>query len=470
MTKKSVALSFAVALAAAAPVVANAQTCTATNAYEDSDGNLVVEADTCNDVKLRAHFVGSKGAHASAVVFDNPSGLEVCGIDNGTQSCLKYTGDCWHGYDGGCGQDPNAYSGEVSCYCHSSASMDLSGLAAGNTEVVKTRLLVDTDPATRDTNYERSSAWANNPNNGDFLRSYQVFPENVRLEWEDLMAPPHGDFNDHVAMLEIRECSQARFPYSAIMFENQMDCAEGSCAGTNPCPAANLSGADLKFNAALGIDELNSEGSSREAKGRLMRLTVNTYYDGPGKNRFAVCPVLWMAWKKPKGIPHPDPGTTIRYSGKADSGGCNITEPGNGEPICNEGAGYFLKYPISFAKEQLTAKVCNVTRTGSGDAIDAPKGDSCGAGLVTQTYEIALEDIDKAFTDVDQHQAGDTYSDINLRVSNLELLVFHDLKVDPFFCPSGVNASFDGAHFSIGNVTRYALDPLQRHFEVYPRR
>ena len=460
----------AAAVVIAIPAVANAQTCTDTTAYEGSDGNLVVVANSCNDVKLRAHFLGSKGAYASALVFDKPAGAAVCGIDKGTPSCLKYTGDCWAGAAGGCGQDPNAYAGEISCYCHPPASMDLKSVLAGQTEIVQTRLLVDKDPRTRDTDFIRSSTWAANPNNGDYLRSYQVLPENVRLEWEDLYAPPDGDFNDLIAMLEIRECSAFRFPYSAMMYENQMDCAEGSCAGINPCPTDNLSGADLKFNAALGIDVENGEGS-RETKGRFLQLTVNTYYDGPGKNRFAVCPVLWMNWKKPKFlIPHHDIGTAIRNSGKADTtGGCTITEPMNGEPICNHSVGYYLTYPISLAREQLTRKFCGISRTGSGDAIDAPAGDECGAGLVTQTYEIALADIDAAFSDIDQHQAGDKYVELEQRVSALELLVFHDLKVDPFYCPSGVNAYFDGAHASIGNVTSYTLFPGMRNFKVYPR-
>lgn len=175
---------------------------------ENSSGNLVLENKAGNNgsAEVHAYFGASKGAYANALEFLKPTTSSTfCSFINGGQaSCLGYTGECSPllASSTACPPDPNGNAGEISCFCNDPSTAfgiaDFGTVSPGASIEIYTALLSDTNvDAKEDKRF--FSAFSQNPQASDQLRSYELFPGLYRLDWEDLHLFPQGDFNDYTS-------------------------------------------------------------------------------------------------------------------------------------------------------------------------------------------------------------------------------------------------------------------------------
>ena len=435
----------------------------------NGDGLVRVYAPQCNSMSIWYHFLGSKGAFGSAVVLGRGAiSSSYCAIDGLTSSCLKFTGECSQKLfpSTGCSSDPNAAPWEISCWCHGPISVqDVSSpFLPGATYAFPWTFLID-----KNLDGKSEQTWMSYYSTDvDQARFYPILPEFGRLEWEDELKAPEGDFNDYILGIEARDCRPlVRFPDTALL-GGAFVCSDR--CGDNPCDERQLANGKVKFTAAVGIDSVSGEGW-REKPGRLLQITVNTYDDfikSDLPRSAAICPVLRLDWRRsPRGRAETNDLTIpVRYG----SDDCRYsTVDTSGEPRCLSARLDPLYLSIGLAVEQLATTFCG-PRKGVGDWVSYQQGDKCAAFLFSANYEMSIDKIDSALSDPTLKLGGLSDATIGKLVAGLDIYVFNDIKSANLHCPSGVNVTFDSAAPDIATVTKYTLDQSTRNLRVYQRK
>lgn len=271
------------------------------------------------------------------------------------------------------------------------------------------------------------------------------FQASYRLDWEDLHLGPTGDFNDYMAYVEMRSCSDepGKPLYSLPNPEVQRADCWDNCFRQNVTCDATSATADLNFSVSLSLDA--QTGGEREKRGRLMFVTVATY-DSKPRHTLAVCPtVVFNARANYKfttvthGVDQKPPYVTI-----ADK--CNRAASVDGNPRCGEELVLPGFWAVSLAREQHYKPWCG-TYTGTGDTFATPAKLTCGnAAPHFETYEVSLRDID-AWLDPADQLSGLRNADIIAALHSVKLNVYETFGVAKFHCGSGVN------------ITRYTSNP-----------
>lgn len=406
---------------------------------------MAVQSGTCgymSRLDLYLHFLNSKGAYADAQT--HYLGLQpnsTCGSLNGGEPfCLKYTGDC-----ASCPTDPAAQPGELSCWCTPPNSVALASLASGKLEHSYMELQVDKDLDGTD-DYRVS---------GGYVRGYEAFSEIFRVEWEDLYAPPNGDFNDFVSAVEARECTSDYWPIQLALSESSSIACVDPCAD-NACDAVDITESEQRFGAGVGIDRdpQLSDGQDREPPGRLIDVTIAGYYTTPGR-RIAVCPALRLKWPRPRSAGESkDLTTDARYGGPACQAG-----QGTESPECYTEHLDADVLTISLARSQTFKPQCGA-QSGPDDSFVTPSRDSCLRGSYIQSYQIPIAEIDGQLSDPTLHFGAFTADQFRIDlIDSVDVIVFELQGTGPFYCPSGVNVEFDSADPNVATAYRHRLTP-----------
>jgi hypothetical protein len=427
------------------------------------------------DSKIRFQFLMSKGAYADAVVLDDTTVPGSCALDNLASACLKYTGDCSQirnpSYS--CLPDSNASPGDINCWCQAPPGIDAYTVPAGTSKELPFKLYVDTNlDAKTEVRFDQGSNQS---------RVYPLAPEFVRIDWEDMEKPSEGDFNDYSLAIMEKHCDKFHwpdmYPESARPkpgFEECFVCSD-TCKD-NPCSSDQLCMTPLAFKAFIGIDKSQGEGK-REDRGRTLTLTLNSYNEFPrSPDAMAICPILRIGWPRGRSPGETSDLTTpVRYGSTT----CGATTDQSGEPLCL--APYVLTsaMPLALASEQLGSKVCTSRSMSDLYRFVPPPPDECGKGKMSppfafsKSYDIPLSWIDDALQDPSLKYGGLTDQqviDLITDPGGLDVLVFDRIRSKNFYCPSGVNVSFDSVAPDVARVMQVTLDvKVKGGLVPYPR-
>jgi hypothetical protein len=441
------------------------------------NGEIELKAADCqtSPVQLRSALSSARGAYANALQFLSPStGTNACSVNGSTNNCVAYTGAC-----SSCGNDPNAFSGELTCWCQASASRPKNqhpDLPAGASIILESQLLVDQNVDGQHINEPTWSSVKTKNGGSEQQRTYVLHSELLKQDWEDLYQNGNGDFNDYVATIDARICGKLPFPIRAFNGEMNAGCAF-DCAGIfdQNCAAKFISNSDLKFHVSIGID--SSVAENREARGRALHVTLATYGTGAlAGRRFAVCPTLFL-----KPDPRTEPATDSIYEMNYATAGipsCTVAPANDGQPTCSAAIAPvdyspFNVYPISLAREQsyrasssCSARTVDDTFLFQDDRVCA----SNAASVHAENYELYIRDIDSELSNSVQQLGNSTFAAIRDRIEFINLVVVADPPAR-FFCPSGVNAGFGAINFNaVGYAAEYSLTRASNNVFIYERK
>lgn len=442
-----------------------------------TDGEASIQGASCqpDSIELRSSLASAKGAYANALQILSPAmGTNSCSLDGNTDNCVAYTGDCTS-----CGNDPNAYPGELTCWCQPPASRRKDqhpDLASGGTIVLHSQLLSDQNVDGSHSG-EPTLFSAKSQNSGsEQQRTYVLHPELIRQDWEDKFNSGDGDFNDFVALTDARICGKLPFPIGTINAEAQAGCAFDCATNFDPnCGTHIVSSSNLRFHFGIGIDSSTSE-ADREPRGRAIHLTVTTYGTGTlAGRRLAVCPTLFFA---PAGsATATDPIVKMNY-GTVGSQACTPSPANHGIPSCSapilpKDFGPFNVYPVAFARGQTYAPSLSCQSRDVDDTFIFNDDNVCSGAAATsysENYEVYLGELDQQLLNTNERFSGASFADLRSRLQFINV----DVVIDPpdtFFCPVGVNAAFGAINFgTIGYAFEESQTPAGNNVVIYERR
>lgn len=461
-------------------------------------------------IEIFTTFGASKGAYRNGLVFLGPTTSDMCTLEPpgspvtipDEPSCKYFTGECEQAC--GLGTDPNAATGEISCFC-------LKGDPAWSKSDPYAFIPFNSgSPVPIDFDFKLITDWngdgvINDEQNAqqalnsgrDQMRLSQASSTVGQMDWEDIPQGPQGDFNDMTFFLQARSCNAEISGAPSHVFDpdSPSNCVAGCPTDPQVCPA--LSAFDAQFGVTLSVQQLNPEWAlgtggvvDREGRGRLLFVTIQTFAEPTtAGSRMAVCPELILD--------HPIAGLTrsIGYGRSpivADSSfpapplgnGCVSAGPSqnccelqgtvDGKLICgyqdNEFSGVATQPVVTndslwLARDQeFGLKECDQSgRTGPGDGFDVVAERPAAAGSCnykephTEIYEIPLAEID-AQLGTSLESAPDL--DVLNFVEDVRLTIIHSLAVEPFYCPAGFNYSFSNVESSIGVVENRFVDGM----------
>ena len=340
-------------------------------------------------------------------------------------------------------------------------------------------------------------------NPADQLRLTQLTRGMARLDWEDIIQAPNGDFNDYSVILEARQCSQ--FPLGAGPATNDWgypaqikcvdDCYHPDSVYCDPeevgvvlSSGVQNSPPELVFEASATIDLADSELDNppfREPRGRLMHVTVGAYFDpmidfDGFDGRAAICPrlVFDLGSLAPGEVASE---TRVTYGSTIDAmNECTNVVP-SGEPICNAPLGASNEMTLSLAREQYYDEGCpgNGSRKPPGDGFEIETGsepDACGDSdsfvAHFETYEVSLSALDSALSSagisLPTPMADLTVSQIRDAIMGLEISTVMNADdsnglVSSFHCPSGLNMDLRSVHASARLSSYFMLTAHPSH-------
>jgi hypothetical protein len=440
--------------------------------------NVYVKNNSCYDTRVFSHYLYSQGKYASALamgdtLFETPSTLpiqipsdlywvRISPHENRAPASdgLLYTGTCAR-----CDPTETTQSGELTCWCVPSASVELPTLSAYQDPRKQflasyfAYLYVDQD---RDSVMDHLFRGGGNieqtglekdffppPAPAPPVRYQFLWNSMVELDFEDSYKNGEADFNDYIALLEFRTCFPERYP------DQFRPAQSGQChdpCANNRCPEQDLSKTNERWAARVAIDAQSSE-TRREATGRLLRLTVVGYEDFLVSNRkIAICPTVNLAWPRPRlATESADLTTTMDYGSAVCGGKSNQS----GLPIC--AAQHVAQtMPISFRRDETVAPACS-SKSLISDIHETRSASKCGPDLFVSHYEVPLGALDAQLSDASLHYAALSDQDLVQSIESVDLYFFHDILTPDFQCPSGVNVDLGSVHPDVAHVTKITL-------------
>lgn len=431
--------------------------------FQETIGGFEVGATSNQSLEVFLQFGNARAAYRNGLKLASPWTSAVCRVDPGDPSqdepsCLFWTGDCAQ-----CPPDPGSPPGTLSCFCKKadpawSRSEPVVFVPPGSTGALDLGLVTDRhgqgivdqrlygDPAL-------------NPQGSDQLRIRRAGPRSVSLQWEDARLGGDGDFNDFEALATVRVCSDGHFPAGLASSEGGGWSCVSACEGPIDCP---LDHEQLDFHAFVEVDEALGGDVDRESPGRLLRLTLETYGDATvAGSRMAMCPKL--LFQNPAGQVFSFHRLTYGID-RFDGGDCKPSEPDSGRPTCDPQLVGMYQLPsisVSMARDQQEVlRSCDATRVGPGDGFEVvpPRLGAAGcqhAMAHVETYEIPLTTLDRMLAAegvaLPSLETLPGHGVLGYLVG-VEILAVVDLKVEPFFCPLGLNNHITAIHEDVGTV------------------
>ena len=430
------------------------------------------------------HFAQSKGAYHNGFKLNQSSLGTACLLygsahpnpgtgmaTNAELDCIFFSEEC--AIECGGAQDPNGYPTDVSCYCMKTSGpweapervalpTSTGGLNPGASVSFVGGLVSDKD---RDGQIDQRMSTvpnvADNPTQQS--RFTQLEAGVARLDWEDIIQAPSGDFNDFSVLFEARTCEAIPESLEGEEIGTFQDCRDECLNPSAICDQNNdlvvldpssVGTPELIFSVSATIDRYQGGDVDREPRGRLMHVTVGSYLNpgstvhGLGRG-MAICPTIAFDLG-PFGQSAPLYATGYNV---ADPAGSNPTQctpmSTGGEPLCTPRSPS-SEMRLSLARDQFYEAGCGMTRVGPGDGFvlrPTPEQDACGDidGYVShfEVYEVSLNELHDemvaAGVTLPRPINEMTVAEIRDLISFIDLSAITGVDVStPFYCPSGL--------------------------------
>lgn len=420
---------------------------------ENGNGTLRVHRSASGTGEALLQFGFARGSYRNGLELINASSASSCvfGPTETVNDCKFFSGDCI-----ACGSDPNAYSGDISCFCK---KIDPAWSFSESLALITTATPLDLDLSLVTDRFGAGvvdqklfAQPSMNPNGGDQMRAYHLTPDLGRIDWEDIPQAPDGDFNDVMSYVMGRSCAESGgFPPSTGIGDVPFLCNDDCLPLDEECEEKGfIPRSDLRFTVHVSIDQINGEGD-REPKGRMIHVTIATYgVDADAGRKIAVCPNLVLQ-NLPSSTADWQDVTYGRLRADIEPPTeCEEAPSPDGIPICN-------KFPQSspppylffgLARDQhYVADSCTATRQGTGDTFELMNSASivnsaCDAMMPhIETYEVSTEALDTVIGIPPINLKTSIMSDLDLLdlISGVQLSIVTDVTAFPFHCPVGLN-------------------------------
>ena len=440
---------------------------------------------------LEVHFGQSKGSYFNGFTLDQTSLPTACilygsghpnpggpGATSIEQNCLFWTEECSR--ECGTAVDPNAYPSDVSCFCMQTDGLWEGAARAefatatgfldpGTTTTLVGGLVTDTD---RDGTVDQRMSTIPGVKDNANQQARLTMVENgvARLDWEDILQAPNGDFNDYAAYLELRTCASVPSAVDGEEITINVTCRDTCAHPSNDCdpsddrivfdplplddPEQTTANPEMMFAASVTIDP-NSGEIDPEPRGRLMHVSVGSYvsprssiHQTPTRS-LAVCPTIVLdLLSVGQMAPSISTGYYVNDPRGVSEEDCTLNATG-GTPICaSPGTSRYLR--VSLARDQHYDVGCTAGRVGPGDGMllrPYPESDACGDtdGYVAhyETYELTLAELASAMSSAGIVLPNPLDMMSVVEIGNLVHSISIDVVtgVDPataFYCPSGL--------------------------------
>lgn len=448
-----------------------------------------VRETTCSTNERFLHFLGSKGAYATALFWGTAANTAAaeCNVNVlppsilNRKSCVHFTGECSAALPGtsACSTDPSSLAGEISCQCfHGPPVRDNSTPTNPSHFPFQGHLGIDrnVDRTIDDVFVDSNSVAAWRGIGAPPFLARQVAPDYFVFDWEDdfpltKAKTLSADYNDYSLGWEFRACGATGFPTHTLG-------AKAKCH--DPCVVNGCGELDsfldssFKAYVAMAVDNSTTE-IPLEANGRLLTLTLNQYSNltvGAPElaTNVAVCPVVNFRWQNP---PTQLEAETFDVTyGRSDSTCVATSTQPLGAPSCIGSPRLSqLTLPVALSQFQATLPRQCPPASGFDESFRFEPRDTCGPSLRSTAFELRLSDLDAALTRRNSFSKLSS-SQLLSSIESVDLFFFWNLSPNsiPFQCPSGVGLTVGQIDRQVGQVFKQHISSSDINFAGLVRR